>query len=148
MKKLFFESKVDSAFEKVVLHIGKNLFKEITPAVLNFNIIKFDGISVGDDIKIQMNFGKEFIWHSKVVSSKKNEVELTFIDVGILMLPFMKSWHHEHQFKLVEDGKTIIRDFISFECEPKIFEFLYYGIFYTMFKIRSQTYNSFFIARN
>lgn len=141
------ESKVNFSLDKVFRYIGREFFSEVTPPWIRANIIEFEGINVGNNIKILLNLGRELIWHSKIAEYKKSEYELMFIDVGLSMLPFMNYWHHKHTFKTTEEDQTTVKDIISFSCDFKFMEYIYYAVLFPVFKYRSYAYNNFFKSK-
>ncbi len=141
---LKFENTVNFSFNKVVKNIGKDMFMALNPPWNPMKLLRFDGTKVSDEVHLELNLGiKNVPWISKIVKSELNDVEFNFIDIGLKILPGMKSWHHQHIFRKIDNDKTLIIDDISFETENGFLDLLYRNLISIQFLYRRYAYKNF-----
>lgn len=141
---LKFENTVNFSFKLVLNNIGKEMFLALNPPWSPMKVLRFDGTKVSDEVHLELNLGvKSVPWISKIVKSELNEIEFTFIDIGLKVLPGMKSWHHQHIFRKVGANKTLIIDEVSFETSNAVLDLVYRNLITLQLLYRKFAYKNF-----
>ena len=141
---LKFENTVLYPYEFVVSHIGREMFVALNPPWSSMELLKFDGTKVSDEVHLNLKLGFVSVpWVSKIVQSELNDIEFNFIDIGVKMLPGMKSWHHHHHFRKVGENKTLIVDDVNFESGNYFLDVFYRNIIKVQFYYRKYAYSNF-----
>lgn len=144
MTKLKYENIVHYPLKFVLSHIGKDMFVALNPPWTSMKVIKFDGTKISDEVHLELNLGfKKAQWISKIVKSEISELEFSFIDLGVKMLPGFKSWHHHHIFRKIDETKTLIQDEIAFETSNVLMDLVYYNAVNLQFLYRKYAYKKF-----
>jgi ligand-binding SRPBCC domain-containing protein len=142
--KLKFENEVTYPFEFVVAHVGKEMFLAMNPPWSGIEVQRFDGVKVSDEVHLKIKLGPvEIPWISKIVLSELKELEFQFIDIGVKMLPGMKSWHHQHIFRKIDENKTLIIDDVKFESGNFLLDLFFRNIMTIQFLYRRYAYSKF-----
>jgi len=132
---------IESSIEKVKQNFNKELFLALTPPWIKMELLRYDGNQVGDEIHLELQFPfKKFSWVSLIVDYQENPLEISFIDVGKVLPPFLKSWHHLHIIRRLNEKQTLLIDDVTFEAiRPELNPLLWPGI-YTMLAYRKLIY--------
>ena len=142
--KLKFTNEVPFPFEFVVSHIGKDMFLAMNPPWSGVDVQRFDGIKASDEVHLSIHMGPWSVpWISKIVFSELKELEFSFIDIGVKMLPGMKSWHHHHVFRKIDEHKTLIIDDVQFTSTNLATDLFFYNIMSIQFLYRKYAYRKF-----
>ncbi len=140
-----FENEVNFPYEFVVSRIGKEMFLSMNPPWSGITLLRFDGTSVSDEVHLNITLGLlNFSWISKIVQSEIRDQEFNFIDIGVKMLPGMKSWHHHHIFRKTGENKTLIIDDVNFESGIFFLDLFYHNIITIQFLYRRYAYGKYF----
>jgi ligand-binding SRPBCC domain-containing protein len=143
--KFSISTKVDRNYEEVFDAFGKKeLFLKVSPPYIKFNLLRFDGSKENDQIHMELLFpGSKQLWISKVTKVGKTGDELYFIDEGMKLPFFLKSWEHKHRVVKNENGAEII-DEINFKTPSVVLDYLLYPVLYKQFNYRKTAYQNYF----
>jgi len=83
-------------------------------------------------------------WESLITADRSTEAEFTFVDEGVRLPFFLKSWRHEHNNSSTSNGGTRITDAIEFTTPTILTDFLFYPILYFQFLYRKPIYRKVF----
>lgn len=141
---LKFENTVLFQYEFVVSQIGREMFVALNPPWSTMELLQFDGTKVSDEVHLDLKLGFTSVpWVSKIVQSVLTDKEFNFIDIGVKMLPGMKSWHHHHIFRKVDENKTLIIDDVNFKSGNYFLDLFYRNIIMLQFYYRKYAYSNF-----
>ncbi|MBN3521166.1 hypothetical protein JYB62_14240 [Algoriphagus lutimaris] len=120
------------------------LFKKLSPPFPPVKLIRFDGSEKGDIVSLELNF--MFFkqkWVSKITDDQTTEEEFYFIDEGIELPFFLKSWKHKH--RIIQSGEgSIIQDEISYQAPFQLLTWLLYPAMILQFAYRIPIYRKVF----
>ncbi len=142
--KIKIQTHVNQHYLEVKSGFNESLFKKLSPPFPPVRLIRFDGSSKGDLVTLELDF---FVfkqkWTSKIVEDVTNDHEFYFIDQGIDLPFFLKSWQHKHCIMQSGNG-SIISDEISYEGPTGVFTYLLYPALYLQFWMRKPIYRKIF----
>lgn len=122
---------------------NESLFLQLSPPILPFKLLRFDGCETGDRVILKVGLPLQ-TWESLIVSHGSSETDYYFIDEGV-RLPFpLKKWHHRHGIAATESGGTIISDEITFGTGLKVLDLIAYPLLYSIFAYRKAIYRKVF----
>ncbi len=134
-------TQVEQDYKQVWARFDENLFMELKPPVIPFQLLRFDGSNVGDEVHISI---AGMAWHAKVVAQEESDSEIYFIDEGA-KLPFpLKQWQHKHRMLRNEDGTCTIIDEIEYFTSNRLLDKLIYPFLYQQFAVRQPVYRRYF----
>ena len=142
--KLKINTHVNGSYEQVVSGFNQRLFEALSPPFPPVKVIQFDGCNQGDFVVLRLNF---FLfkqnWSSKIIHSVENEEGFAFVDQGIELPFFLKSWKHRHGV-LKSSGDVIILDDIDYSTGFLLTDVLLFPALYLQFLYRVPVYKRFF----
>lgn len=142
--KIVLKSTVKQAFDTVAEHFDEELFTFLLPPPFVAQLVKYEGSAPGSIVHIRFNFPWRSSWISKITSSRRNDEEFSFVDIGT-KLPFgLKTWKHHHIVKKVDETSTAIIDEMEFSTGLGIFDLLAYPVLYLSFYPRKKQYKKYF----
>jgi ligand-binding SRPBCC domain-containing protein len=146
--KLTIETKVEENYLKVKEGFTESLFTRLSPPFPPVKLLRFDGSAKGDLVTLELNF---FVfkqkWTSQITEDKTDENEFYFIDKGVELPFFLKSWNHKH--RIIRSGNdTIIRDEIEYSAPLGLLSLLLYPAMLLQFAYRIPIYKKFFRRTN
>lgn len=121
-----------------------SLFKKLSPPFPPVKLIRFDGSKKGDLVSLELNF--IFFrqkWVSKISEDHTSEQEFYFIDEGVELPFFLKSWKHKHRVINSVEG-SIIQDEINYQAPFKLLTWLLYPAMLLQFAYRKPIYRKVF----
>lgn len=133
-------TKVSKDYETVYKGFTRELLEKLTPPVINFELVKFEGSKKGDDIHILLNIlGLEQLWITHITEEGHDLEEIYFVDESSKTPFFLKSWRHKHRILNTKKGSEII-DEITYKTPFVLLDYLIYPIMYTQFYYRKHIY--------
>lgn len=140
--------KIKTSVEQDYLSVKKgfqaSLFKKLSPPFPPVKLIRFDGSEKGDIVSLELNFILfKQKWVSKITEDQTTEEEFYFIDEGIELPFFLKSWKHKHRIINTSVG-SIIQDEISYQAPFKLLTWLLYPAMILQFAYRIPIYRKVF----
>ncbi|WP_268033155.1 SRPBCC family protein [Algoriphagus sp. PAP.12] len=142
--KLIVETVVAQDYLQVKEGFTESLFLKLNPPFPPVKLIRFDGSESGDLVSLELNFLLfKQNWTSKITESQLTEKEYFFVDEGIQLPFFLKSWMHKH--RLIKSGNhCLIRDEIDYEGPNSVISNLLYPILKGQFLYRKPIYKKVF----
>ncbi|UZR93500.1 SRPBCC family protein [Chondrinema litorale] len=122
----------------------EKLFKNLNPPFPPVKLLRFDGSEKGDRVILELNFivfKQE--WESSIIENQKSEQEIYFIDKGVRLPFFLKSWQHKHRI-IKSDKGAIISDEITYSAPSHLMTLLLYPVLWLQFIYRKPVYQTFF----
>ena len=141
--RLILKTKVEQSIEKVFEGFDQKLFNALNPPLMPAKLLRFDGSKVGDEVHIELFWSMN--WVSLITEQKSSDSEIYFIDKGIQLPFFLRSWEHRHRIIKDTNGGTLIIDDISYLKISFIFSFIcifFYFCFSFSFKYKSSSSSS------
>lgn len=133
-------TKVNKDYKTVYKGFSRDLLEKLTPPVIKFELLKFDGSKKGDDIHILLYIlGIKQLWITHITEESHDLEEIYFIDESSKMPFFLKSWKHKHRILKYKNGSKII-DEISYKTPFLLLDYLIYPIMYSQFYYRKHIY--------
>ena len=142
--KIIIKTEVLNSLEAVWTGFDESLFSQLAPPFPPVKLLRFDGSMKGDLVSLELSFiFFKQNWTSLISEQAETEKEIYFIDKGIELPFFLKSWQHKH--RLIKQGKNVlIQDEIEFKTPTFVTDFLFYPIIYAMFLYRKPIYKKIF----
>ncbi len=142
--KLTIETKVEENYLKVKEGFTESLFTKLSPPFPPVKLLRFDGSTKGDLVTLELNFLLfKQKWTSRIIEDKTNEQEFYFIDKGVELPFFLKSWDHKH--RIIRSGNdAIIRDEIEYTAPFGFLSILLYPAMLLQFAYRIPIYKKVF----
>ena len=137
-------TRVEADYRKVFAKFDQHLFLKLNPPLMPVKLLRFDGMNVNDEVHLELNFpGKKQLWVSRITEYAAGSEEIYFVDEGIQLPFFLKSWRHFH--RIIRQGNhSAIVDDIFFECKWAFLDYLIYPFLYLQFLYRKPVYRRFF----
>lgn len=145
--KITFETRVAQDYLAVKNGFDQTLFQELSPPFPPVKLLRFDGSSTGDLVVLELNFLLfKQRWTSEIIEAATDDQEFYFVDVGIELPFFLKSWQHKHRIIKTESG-AIIRDEIDFNAPFWFLSLLLYPALWAQFALRKPIYKRVFKSK-
>lgn len=143
--KLLFETPIHLPYEKVRDQFDSRLFTFISPESIPFNLKRFDGCKLGDEIHIELGpaFYKQK-WVSVITQEETNLKGWSFTDEGKVLPWPLTYWKHQHRVDKISATECMIVDDIHYECSSSVLTFLMEPFLWSVFSIRPSRYQKFF----
>ncbi|MBN3581476.1 hypothetical protein JYB64_03690 [Algoriphagus aestuarii] len=146
--KLTIRTQVDQEYLSVKEGFNEILFKKLSPPFPPVKLLRFDGCQKGDLVALELNFLLfRQKWISEITEDQTDDGEFYFIDKGIELPFFLKSWTHKHRVIQTENG-SIIQDEINFEAPFFLLTMLLYPAMLLQFGYRIPVYKNVFKKKN
>lgn len=143
--KIWIKTSVAADHHTVWAGFNEDLFKALKPPVLPLTLKRFDGSLTGDEVHLTLGMGwLAQDWNARIIEHQIGEEECYFIDEGIQLPFFLKSWQHRHRIVKQADGSTAIIDDIDFRTPFWLMDYLMYPIMYLQFYARKPVYKRIF----
>lgn len=142
--KILIQTQVEQSYLDVKSGFNESLFKELNPPFPPVKLLRFDGSNKGDVVALELNF--IFFrqrWVSNIIADHTSDKEFYFIDEGVELPFFLKTWRHKH--RVISNGiGSIICDEIDFEAPLRILSFLLFPVLWLQFSFRKPVYRRYF----
>ncbi|MEM6830031.1 MAG: hypothetical protein AAF551_05915 [Bacteroidota bacterium] len=145
--KLKIQTKVGASLSEVESGFTQELFLRLNPPFPTVSLDKFDGCKKGDKVALILNFifFKQY-WESDIIEDAKDDVTWYFIDRGVKLPFFLKSWTHKHEITQLKNG-SLISDDITYSTGTIVTDFLMFPLLYAQFLYRKPIYKKIFKAK-
>jgi ligand-binding SRPBCC domain-containing protein len=142
--KLNLQTRVEQDYLSVKNGFDQTLFQKLSPPFPPVKLLRFDGSSTGDLVVLELNFlFFKQRWTSEITEDATDEKEFYFIDKGIELPFFLKTWQHKH--RVIQDGtRSLIRDEIDFTAPFGWMTVLLYPALLAQFAFRIPIYKRLF----
>lgn len=142
--RILIKTEVRAALPKVKEGFTKDLFLSLNPPFPPTKLLEFGGCRAGDKVKLELNFILfKQQWVSDIIEDYESEIQWYFIDVGIKLPFFLKSWKHIHEVKSIKNGSEIL-DNITFSTGTLLTDALMYPFLLLQFLYRKPIYKKIF----
>jgi len=142
--KILIKTEVAMPFQEVYKGFNEELFLALKPPLLPLKLLRFDGCETGDQVHIELGFGKlTQRWDALIIDHNQNNEEFYFVDKGVQLPFFLKKWQHRHRILKSKNGAAIIDD-IDYQTPYKFLDYLMYPIMYFQFYLRKPVYKKVF----
>lgn len=143
--KILFQTPIALPFEKVRDQFNQELFTYITPSLMPFNHLRFDGCKKDDEIHFEFGLmGKKQKWVSFVPFEETNEKGWSFVDEGKVLPWPLSYWRHHHRVDKVSENESMIVDDIEYQCSPSYLTPLVAPAIWAFFAVRPYRYKKYF----
>lgn len=143
--KILFETPIQQSFEIIRNRFTRELFIELAPGLIPFNLQRFDGCKRGDEVHIKLGpppFAQK--WISLITFEETNASGWSFIDEGKVLPWPLSNWKHHHRVDRISATESVIVDDIDYECSPAFLTPLMKPFLWSVFAIRPKRYKKFF----
>ena len=131
-------------YQTVFQGFKKELFLKLNPPFPRVKLKRFDGSQKGDLVNIELNFLLfKQTWISEITDNQANQQEIYFIDQGVKLPFFLKTWQHHHRI-LNEGEQSRIVDDIQYTTPFWLMDYFMYPLMYLQFLYRKPIYKRFF----
>ncbi|WP_421874107.1 SRPBCC family protein [Marinoscillum sp.] len=142
--RLKIETKVFARLDKVSRGFNQQLFKALNPPFPPVKLLEFGGCEKGDRVVLELNFLLfKQIWQSGITDHGESEREWYFVDEGVKLPFFLKTWRHRHVVQSTNTGSVIIDD-IQFSTGTIVTDFIMYPVLFAQFLYRKPVYKKVF----
>lgn len=122
----------------------QDLFLRLNPPFPIVRLLQFDGCQKGDKVGLELNFLVfRQKWISHIIEDGEGDKEWYFIDQGVELPFFLKSWTHRHIVRTAHEGSIIIDD-IQYSTGFLLTDLLMYPLLLHQFLYRKPIYRRFF----
>lgn len=123
---------------------GKELFEALAPGFPKSELLRYDGNVVGGLVHVRLLMPLvKLDWISEITEVETQNELCYFVDQGIKLPPFLKTWRHKHIIQEREYGADIIED-ISYTAPLPLMDLLLYPQMNAMFSARKMVYQAWF----
>jgi ligand-binding SRPBCC domain-containing protein len=146
--KLTLQTRVEQDYLSVKKGFDQTLFQKLSPPFPPVKLLRFDGSSTGDLVVLELNFlFFKQRWTSEITEDSTDEKEFYFIDEGIELPFFLKTWRHKH--RVIQDGTgSLIRDEINYTAPFGWMTVLLYPTLLAQFAFRIPIYKRLFKTKS
>ena len=142
--KIYLATKVAQKPADVFAKFDEDLFNKLTPPGIKVSLDRFDGCKKNDEVHLILDFiFFKQKWNSLIIDSGNDTDGFYFVDEGIKLPFFLKTWKHVHRINFCQDGSKIIDD-ICFKTGLLVTDYLLYPILYFQFLYRKPVYKRIF----
>ncbi|MAE81906.1 MAG: hypothetical protein CMB80_04165 [Flammeovirgaceae bacterium] len=142
--KITIKTRVNSGLQNVKSGFTEKLFLALNPPFPPVKLLEFGGCETGDIVALRLNFILfKQTWTSEITEDAQTDNEWYFVDQGIKLPFFLKSWTHRHLVRKEVKGSSIIDD-ISYTTGTLITDLLMYPVLLGQFLYRKPVYKKLF----
>lgn len=137
-------TRVAATLDEVKEGFTVDLFRSLNPPFPRVRVLEFGGCAAGDRVTLELGFllFKQY-WSSDVIEDNTSAKEWYFVDVGIRLPFFLKSWKHKHRVLHSREGSRII-DEIDFSTGSIITDYILFPLMAAQFLYRKPIYRRHF----
>ena len=143
--RILFKTPVSLPFENIREKFDQKLFYYLSPPIIPFKILRFDGCKKDDEIHLELGFlSVKQKWVSVITSEETNLKGWSFIDEGKVLPWPLSYWKHHHRVDKISENESEIVDDIEYKCSPEFMGPLVAPFLWSLFAIRPYRYKKFF----
>ncbi|WKV13787.1 hypothetical protein [Marivirga harenae] len=141
------KTKVNQDFLSVKSGFDEKLFLSLNPPFPPVNLKEFGGCETGDRVHLELNFiFFKQDWISKITFDNTSDSVFEFVDEGIKLPFFLKSWKHHHVVEKIDENESSIIDDIEFKSPSILMDYLLKPVLWLQFAYRKPIYKKIFQA--
>jgi len=142
--KISVHTKVSASIETIQNGFNEELFMALNPPFPKVEVSQFDGCMEGDKVILTLFFPFfEQIWESDIVAHGRTNEEWFFVDKGVKLPFFLRSWKHHHVVRNIGNKREIIDD-IEYTTGTFLTDLLMFPVLKAQFLYRKPIYKKFF----
>lgn len=142
--KITIKTRVNSDLQRVKSGFTEKLFLSLNPPFPPVKLLEFGGCETGDIVSLQLNFiFFKQTWTSEITQDTQTENEWLFVDQGIKLPFFLKSWTHRHVVEK-EGTESVIIDDIKYSTGTFLTDLIMYPVLMGQFLYRKPIYKRVF----
>ncbi len=142
--KVKIKTRVLSSLGEIEKGFNRELFLKLSPPFPPVKLTRFDGCVKGDKVSLSLNFlFFKQRWESDIVEDGRDTDSWFFVDKGVKLPFFLKTWLHRHEVLQRKDTSFIIDD-IHFTTGSLLTDFLMFPLLYIQFLYRKPIYQKVF----
>lgn len=93
----------------------RTLLERLNPPFPPAKLLRYDGEQPGNEVWIELNFILfKQVWKSVITEQQQTTIAVYFIDKGVQLPFFLRSWQHKHLLEALPGGGTRIVDELRF----------------------------------
>lgn len=143
--KLKVKTKVAADLPEVKAGFTEELFLALNPPFPPVKLEKFDGCKKGDKVALVLNFiFFKQRWESDIIEDQETEKRWYFVDVGVKLPFFLKTWKHHHEVQQLENYGSAIIDDITYSTGTILTDLIMYPFLFGQFFYRQPIYQRIF----
>jgi ligand-binding SRPBCC domain-containing protein len=145
MPRILLKTTVRQNAQQVWAGFDATLFERLAPPFPPVKLLRFDGSKTGDIVSLELNFGFfKQRWTSHISDHQEGVTQFFFIDEGVELPFFLKSWKHLHRIEALPGGGSEISDDIHYEAPNVVLSYLLWPMLYLQFWYRKPIYRRIF----
>lgn len=142
---LSISTKVRAYYLQVKEGFTQDLFLKLNPPFPPVKLLRFDGCKKGNQVILELNFILfKQKWESDITMDNTDDKVFEFVDVGVRLPFFLKSWNHHHIVRHISENECEIVDDIHFNTPFILLDYLMYPALYLQFLYRKPIYRKIF----
>ncbi len=140
--KILIKTRIEKNYHQIFSKFDRALFLSLAPPLMKITLERFDGCKKGDEVHIKMDlFGLlAQRWVSHITDDQKSELEIFFVDEGVILPPPLKKWTHIHRIQKIDEDSSWVIDDIDFSSGNNWLDLALYPALYAMFFYRKPIY--------
>ena len=143
--KILFNTPIALPVEEIQKSFDEKLFTYLSPQLVPFRLLRFDGCKKGDEIHIEFGLrGGMQKWVSLITAEGTTDKGWSFVDEGKVLPWPLSYWKHHHRVDKVNETESMIVDDIEYECTPALMAPLISPFIWSMFALRPYRYKKYF----
>lgn len=144
--KLTLRTAVRGDHASVYAQFTKELLLKLTPPGMKLEMVRYDEpTEVGSIVHLKMSMlgviKQE--WYMHIIEKVEEKDQSWFIDEGIRLPGFLKSWQHKHLVQQEGDHAVIV-DAVTYSGRNAVLSYLLYPVIWMQFAIRKPYYRKHF----
>lgn len=138
------KTQVEQDVASVKAGFTQDLFLALNPPFPKVDLLQFDGCKKGDVVSLKLKFPFfSQVWTSDIIEDSYSDEKWLFLDVGIKLPFFLKTWVHRHIVLKDGDGSLIVDD-IDFTTGTFLTDLIFYPGLLSQFMYRKSKYKKWF----
>ena len=139
---ILIKTRIEKNFQLLFPKFNIELFKALSPPLMNLMVERFDGCKKGDEIHLKMDlFGKfNQRWISQITEVVRTDYQIYFVDEGTLLPAPLTKWKHHHRIVKIHELASFVIDDIEYSTGNKAIDLAIYPVLYLMFLLRKPIY--------
>lgn len=130
--------------EVVWASFDETLFRKLSPPFPPARLLRFDGSMPGNEVHVELNFlFFRQTWVSVITEQRETPEEIYFVDEGVKLPFFLRSWRHKHRIVRAGTGSRIVEE-IEYRAPFRWMDFVLWPTMYAQFAYRKPVYRRVF----
>jgi len=136
---------VNAPLDQVKEGFTQELFLSLNPPFPTVELLQFDGCKKGDKVALELNFLLfKQVWQSDIVFDELKDDSWLFVDKGVKLPFFLKTWTHNHRVESLSSNTSEIIDDIEYTTGTWLSDLIMYPAMLGQFIYRKPIYKRLF----